>query len=835
MGVRVVTDSACDLPDELVDALRHRDRPAHDPLRRRGVRRPRWSSAPRSSGTGSRAPTVLPETAAPSAGAFEARFRGLIDRGRDRHRLHQPLVAPLGHDAGRAGRGQRRRATTARSRSSTRCTCSMGLGALCLTAARRAADGAALEEIVAEVHRPPRPHPALRRARHARVPQEGRPDRQRRGRCSARCCRSSRSSRCATASSRRPGKVRTRSKALQLLADKVRAQPIDNARRAARAGARRRRAPRPARRRSSPATRSSPASSGPVIGTHAGPGVIGVSFQVVAEPEPERAAARAPVAWPGDPSSATRAASSAAATGSISLIARGGMATVWVGRGRRCSARRVAVKTLHPELALDDGAARPVPPRGDRRGRLGHPNIVATYDTGEDDGVAYIVMELVDGPTPAPAARRARARSTRRRGAARSPARWPPRSTTRTATGIVHRDIKPANVLVPPEGPVKVTDFGIAKAAGGRRPHPHRHGRRHRALPRARAGRRAAPSTRAPTSTRVGLAALRDARRPPPVRRRHRDGGRDRRALDRSRRRRSATPRARRPADARRRWSRACLERDPDTAIPDARRRSRARSTPRRGRRDAPRRASSGAYAAAPAGRGSRRRHARAHGGRRRHRRRPRSPRRPTRACPGPTSAPTTAAAAPLGRPGRAPRARGARSPGYLVVRAVDGEDGSGGAPTPPRRARTRAIVAATDFDPDGDGSEHPEARRPRRRRRPRDRLVHRDVRDAAIGGLSPASASGVELAASRRRVARSRSTRRRRAGTPRSTSPTRRAPRSAVGSAGRVGHGPRHARAAHAATVDDRPGASCSGSRPLPSRRVTRPATAQVTEIRVG
>ena len=83
----------------------------------------------------------------------------------------------------------------------------------------------------------------------------------------------------------------------------------------------------------------------------------------------------------------------------VEPLARGGMATVWIADDPVLS-RRVAVKVLRADLAADDAPARPLPQRGDRGGHgLSHPNIVSTYDTGDDDGIAYIVMELVDGPT----------------------------------------------------------------------------------------------------------------------------------------------------------------------------------------------------------------------------------------------------------------------------------------------------------------------------------------------------------------------------------------------------------------------------------------------------
>jgi len=147
-----------------------------------------------------------------------------------------------------------------------------------------------------------------------------------------------------------------------------------------------------------------------------------------------------------------------------SLLARGGMASVWLGDDTLL-ARPVAVKTLHPELALDTDTRTRFRNEAVAVASLAHPDIVATYDTGEDDGVAYLVMELVEGPNLR--------RMLDERGA------LPIAEAVRIArgvaaaldhahrNGIVHRDIKPANVLVPPHAPVKVTDFGIAKAGDG--------------------------------------------------------------------------------------------------------------------------------------------------------------------------------------------------------------------------------------------------------------------------------------------------------------------------------------------------------------------------------
>jgi len=147
----------------------------------------------------------------------------------------------------------------------------------------------------------------------------------------------------------------------------------------------------------------------------------------------------------------------------VEELARGGMATVWIADDPLLS-RRVAVKILRAELAANEGTRARFRNEAASAAQLAHPNIVATYDTGDDDGTAYIVMELIDGPTlrhlideagslPVEEVLRIGAQVANALDAAHR-------------AGLIHRDVKPANVLVPDAGPVKVTDFGIAKAAG---------------------------------------------------------------------------------------------------------------------------------------------------------------------------------------------------------------------------------------------------------------------------------------------------------------------------------------------------------------------------------
>ncbi len=144
-------------------------------------------------------------------------------------------------------------------------------------------------------------------------------------------------------------------------------------------------------------------------------------------------------------------------------LARGGMATVWVAEDPLLS-RNVAVKLLHPELAVDDGLRARFRNEAIAAARLTHPGIVATYDTGDDDGVAYIVMELVDGFN----LRHILDRNGRLAvgDAVNIGSQVAEALDHAHRHGLVHRDVKPANVLVQPDGRVKVTDFGIAKATG---------------------------------------------------------------------------------------------------------------------------------------------------------------------------------------------------------------------------------------------------------------------------------------------------------------------------------------------------------------------------------
>ncbi|MGV3562105.1 MAG: Stk1 family PASTA domain-containing Ser/Thr kinase [Nocardioides sp.] len=144
-------------------------------------------------------------------------------------------------------------------------------------------------------------------------------------------------------------------------------------------------------------------------------------------------------------------------------VARGGMASVHEAVDQRLH-RTVAVKIMHPGLGDDGDFAARFVREARAAARLSHPNIVAVYDQGDDDGTLFLAMELVTGHT---------LRDTVTKEAPMPPARAlallePVVSALAAAhrAGIIHRDVKPENVLIADDGRVKVADFGLAKAIG---------------------------------------------------------------------------------------------------------------------------------------------------------------------------------------------------------------------------------------------------------------------------------------------------------------------------------------------------------------------------------
>ncbi|HSO53103.1 MAG TPA: protein kinase, partial [Actinomycetes bacterium] len=143
-------------------------------------------------------------------------------------------------------------------------------------------------------------------------------------------------------------------------------------------------------------------------------------------------------------------------------IASGGMTSVWRGHDRVLG-RDVVVKVLHPELAADPSFRTRFHEEAVNAARLTHPNIVALYDTGEQGDIAYIVMELVNGPTLGEALGRHGPLPPSR--AARLSMEVSAALDYAHQAGVCHGSLKPGNILLADDGTVKVADFSIARAA----------------------------------------------------------------------------------------------------------------------------------------------------------------------------------------------------------------------------------------------------------------------------------------------------------------------------------------------------------------------------------
>jgi serine/threonine-protein kinase len=139
------------------------------------------------------------------------------------------------------------------------------------------------------------------------------------------------------------------------------------------------------------------------------------------------------------------------------------MARVHQGIDRQLG-RQVAIKVLAPPFDRDREFVERFRREARAAAGLSHPNIVAVFDSGSDDGTHFIVTELVEGETLADRLRRdGPMLPSDAVAVAVDIARALVVAHTR---GLIHRDIKPGNVMLLPDGRVKVVDFGIARAAG---------------------------------------------------------------------------------------------------------------------------------------------------------------------------------------------------------------------------------------------------------------------------------------------------------------------------------------------------------------------------------
>ena len=144
-------------------------------------------------------------------------------------------------------------------------------------------------------------------------------------------------------------------------------------------------------------------------------------------------------------------------------IATGGMGDVWRATDSVLG-REVAVKVMRASTAEDPTFAERFRDEARHSAGMSHQNIATVYDYGEDEGVAYLVMELVEGEPLSQIIARGPMNPDQVRGIVGQAALA---LAAAHAAGVVHRDVKPANILITPDGRVKLTDFGIARAVDG--------------------------------------------------------------------------------------------------------------------------------------------------------------------------------------------------------------------------------------------------------------------------------------------------------------------------------------------------------------------------------
>ena len=148
----------------------------------------------------------------------------------------------------------------------------------------------------------------------------------------------------------------------------------------------------------------------------------------------------------------------------VRFVARGGMSSVYLARDIRLD-RPVAVKVLFAGLADNPSFVERFRREALAAARLNHPRIVRVYDSGQDSGTYFIVMEYIEGQTLS--------KVLKQEGALAIPTALRIGEDVAEALAdahkqnVIHRDVKPGNIMFTPSSGLKVTDFGIARAVTG--------------------------------------------------------------------------------------------------------------------------------------------------------------------------------------------------------------------------------------------------------------------------------------------------------------------------------------------------------------------------------
>jgi eukaryotic-like serine/threonine-protein kinase len=143
----------------------------------------------------------------------------------------------------------------------------------------------------------------------------------------------------------------------------------------------------------------------------------------------------------------------------ISMLGSGGMGEVYLAEDTRLR-RKVAIKTLAPELTRDERGLRRFEHEAHAASALNHPNILTIHEFGQANGLHFIASEFIEGTT---LRNRLVAGRLELNVAVDIAVQIASALAAAHACGIVHRDIKPENVIIRTDGIVKVLDFGIAK------------------------------------------------------------------------------------------------------------------------------------------------------------------------------------------------------------------------------------------------------------------------------------------------------------------------------------------------------------------------------------